>query len=134
MPSYLQITMNAEPTMADASTFAPIQRAPTLAHVGQAMSSWSLTANPVKVCTVKGVPKHHKQLTYFHLNGVLAALLVIKQEQTDSTMHPSLSDINECLTGNGGCQHNCNNQPGTYSCSCNAGYALANDGTSCSGE
>lgn len=41
------------------------------------------------------------------------------------------ADINECYVDNGGCQHICNNQQGTYSCSCNAGYILNEDGMRC---
>lgn len=35
-----------------------------------------------------------------------------------------LTDINECNMKEGGCSHICNNDPGTYSCSCNPGYEL----------
>ena len=35
-----------------------------------------------------------------------------------------LIDINECLDGNGQCEHNCTNLEGTYSCSCKKGYYL----------
>ena len=31
-------------------------------------------------------------------------------------------DIDECASNNGGCAQNCHNSPGSYSCSCNAGY------------
>ena len=40
-------------------------------------------------------------------------------------------DINECLENNGGCSHNCSNQPGSYSCSCPMGYDLARDNKTC---
>ena len=33
------------------------------------------------------------------------------------------SDINECLTGNGGCEQSCNNFPGKFSCGCYRGFA-----------
>ncbi|MCP3662876.1 MAG: hypothetical protein GY696_10325, partial [Gammaproteobacteria bacterium] len=36
-------------------------------------------------------------------------------------------DIDECLSGNGGCQHNCDNTPGSYECSCLSGYKLEAD-------
>ena len=41
------------------------------------------------------------------------------------------SDINECLTGNGGCDANatCTNTPGSRICTCNAGYS--GDGLTC---
>ncbi len=40
-------------------------------------------------------------------------------------------DINECSTGNGGCGQVCTNSDGSFSCSCNSGFTLAGDGTSC---
>ena len=45
----------------------------------------------------------------------------------------SLLDINECLTNNGGCAHNCTNYNGTYGCSCASGYTLNANGKSCTG-
>ena len=41
-------------------------------------------------------------------------------------------DINECDVYNGGCQHNCTNSDGSYSCSCNDGYTLDVDDEGCS--
>jgi fibulin 1/2 len=41
------------------------------------------------------------------------------------------TDIDECLTSNGGCAQTCTNSVGSYTCGCNAGYALAQDGFSC---
>ncbi len=36
---------------------------------------------------------------------------------------PSLTDINDCLTNNGGCQQNCFNRPGPgVICTCSQGY------------
>ena len=43
----------------------------------------------------------------------------------------SNSDVNECLTGNGGCDDICTNSVGSFQCSCNSGYSLAADGTTC---
>ncbi len=43
------------------------------------------------------------------------------------------TDINECSTNNGGCQHHCTNTDGSYVCSCNEGYKLTNDGYTCEG-
>ena len=31
-------------------------------------------------------------------------------------------DIDECDSGNGGCEQNCQNNIGSYTCSCNTGY------------
>ena len=43
------------------------------------------------------------------------------------------SDNNECLSDNGGCDHNCTDSDGSYTCSCNNGYQLNNDGHTCEG-
>ncbi|VDN98375.1 unnamed protein product, partial [Rodentolepis nana] len=39
--------------------------------------------------------------------------------------------INECERNNGGCQHRCINVEGSYSCDCNPGWQLGNDGRTC---
>ena len=45
-----------------------------------------------------------------------------------------LTDINECDTNNGGCQHNCINNEGSYDCHCREGYNINNtNGHSCIG-
>ena len=44
------------------------------------------------------------------------------------------SDINECLSDNGGCHHNCHDSDGSYTCSCNNGYQLNSDGRTCEGR
>ena len=44
-------------------------------------------------------------------------------------------DINECTTSNGVCAQVCTNmEDGTFMCSCNSGFTLADDGFSCNGE
>ncbi|KAK2563537.1 Fibulin-1 [Acropora cervicornis] len=40
-------------------------------------------------------------------------------------------DINECLTDNGGCHHNCSNTPGSYQCTCHPTFRLQMDGKTC---
>ena len=43
-------------------------------------------------------------------------------------------DIDECAVNNGGCEHDCTNQNGGYTCGCQSGFQLdTNDLTSCSG-
>ena len=44
-----------------------------------------------------------------------------------------MTDINECSTNNGGCQHSCINSVGSYECQCRSGYQLSSDGRSCPG-
>ena len=45
-----------------------------------------------------------------------------------------LPDINECMTGNHGCEHKCVNNDGGFTCSCNPGYTLNDDGKTCEGK
>jgi len=45
----------------------------------------------------------------------------------------SFSDINECAESNGGCEQNCTNSVGSYSCMCGDGYTLNDDGRQCDG-
>ena len=40
-------------------------------------------------------------------------------------------DINECAEGIDQCAHNCHNNIGSYTCSCNTGYRLNADGFRC---
>lgn len=35
-----------------------------------------------------------------------------------------ITDVDECQTNNGGCQHECHNSIGSYRCSCHNGYVL----------
>ena len=43
-------------------------------------------------------------------------------------------DINECSEGVAECEQNCHNNNGSYTCSCSAGYELADDGFHCTGK
>lgn len=40
-------------------------------------------------------------------------------------------DINECLAGNGGCEHECVNIVGSFYCKCYSGFELADNGVNC---
>ena len=42
-------------------------------------------------------------------------------------------DINECSTNNGGCNQTCTNTNGSYECSCNVGFNLADNNHDCDG-
>lgn len=53
---------------------------------------------------------------------------------TTSSPHPPSPDRDECLGGPNPCSHACHNAPGRFSCSCPAGFALAEDDRSCRGE
>ncbi len=39
----------------------------------------------------------------------------------------TITDINECLKHNGGCEQRCVNKPGSYSCECKRGFVLSSD-------
>ena len=43
-------------------------------------------------------------------------------------------DVNECATNNGGCEQNCQNNVGSYNCTCSTGYTLNSNGYSCTGK
>ena len=45
-----------------------------------------------------------------------------------------ISDIDECMTENGGCNQTCTNQIGSFVCSCNVGFELDIDGLACNGK
>ena len=42
-------------------------------------------------------------------------------------------DVDECFMHVDDCDHNCNNTVGSYTCSCNDGYTLDEDGLQCNG-
>ena len=42
-----------------------------------------------------------------------------------------LLDVDECARGTAMCSHNCQDTPGSYTCSCRSGYALNVDGRTC---
>ena len=43
------------------------------------------------------------------------------------------TDINECANHNGGCEQNCQNIIGSYSCFCLTGYLVDSNGYNCTG-
>ena len=45
-----------------------------------------------------------------------------------------LTDINECEQNTAGCERDCTNIDGGYSCTCGSGYALATDLHNCLGK
>ena len=44
------------------------------------------------------------------------------------------SDVNECESGNGGCEHHCFNTDGSYHCMCRDGVKLRSDKHRCDGK
>ena len=47
--------------------------------------------------------------------------------------HLFIKDIDECSLANGGCDHTCVNEPGTFYCECRQGFKIDEDGKNCSG-
>ena len=43
-------------------------------------------------------------------------------------------DVDECLSNGAGCAQICTNTVGSFECSCNPGYSLADAGFQCVGE
>ena len=43
-------------------------------------------------------------------------------------------DIDECMAGNGGCEHHCSNSIGSFECSCNDGYGLDANSLNCTSK
>lgn len=43
------------------------------------------------------------------------------------------TDIDECQSNNGGCDHFCKNTVGSFDCSCRKGFKLLTDERSCQG-
>ena len=41
------------------------------------------------------------------------------------------TDVDECLIGNGDCDHTCHNTHGSSYCTCYGGFALQPDGKTC---
>ena len=44
------------------------------------------------------------------------------------------TDMDECDTGNGGCDQTCTNNDDSFLCSCSTGYTLAEDDLGCDGK
>lgn len=45
--------------------------------------------------------------------------------------HAIRADVDECVSANGGCAHNCVNLEGSHACSCREGFELESDGRTC---
>ena len=44
------------------------------------------------------------------------------------------ADVDECVEDTDGCSQICTNTPGSFECSCDPGYVLAEDGFTCTGN
>ena len=52
---------------------------------------------------------------------------------TQSIQLKLFSDVNECAVRNGGCDHICKNQQGSFECKCKVGFKIGTDGKTCRG-
>ena len=43
-------------------------------------------------------------------------------------------DVDECAEDNGGCDHKCHNNVGSFKCACQKGYILMGDKKKCQGK
>ena len=74
-----------------------------------------------------------------HYHYELATSVYVDQAILVSVIHEyswvyNFIDINECKMSNGGCEHVCTNNNGSFFCTCNAGFILKNDTLSCAGN
>ena len=42
-------------------------------------------------------------------------------------------DVNECADDSHSCSHICENNPGSYTCSCHSGYQISSNEVNCQG-
>ena len=68
------------------------------------------------------------------LQQITTPVLVSYLKNSFTQCYTIVIDVNECDTNNGGCEQNCNNNVGSYSCTCDIGYQLGNDYHECPGE
>ena len=82
-----------------------------------------------RCCCCSGYEELQADDLTWSCSGVLAELppLVLPDQL------PSSSDIDECSSQNGRCQHNCTNTNGSHTCSCVEGCQLASNNMSCTG-
>lgn len=45
-----------------------------------------------------------------------------------------IPDVDECTLRTDTCSQNCHDTPGSYTCSCNSGYILSDNGYNCNGN
>ena len=53
---------------------------------------------------------------------------------SNQTLYSFSLDIDECAVNKGGCAHDCDNEVGSFKCSCKKGYKLEADGKTCKGK
>ncbi len=87
---------------------------------------WQVTGKDVQVTLTFASIMYRKLITITSFLKIFYMKLLLNFSTTD---------IDECDAnrGRGACAHRCVNHDGGFQCSCNHGYNLASDGTSCTG-
>ena len=49
---------------------------------------------------------------------------MVKRDRRTNKSDFASTDVNECYQNNGGCNHTCVNEEGSFRCECNDGYAM----------
>ena len=90
----------------------------------------------VLMLVVNVLSVYHLASVHVILDGlgqhVVLVCTIIETALTDCNNNYCV-DINECLVNDGGCEQKCHNSEGSFSCSCNDGYAIAANGFDCTG-
>ena len=93
---------------------------------------------PTGVCEYRGRvrlrlhTRLHAQLWHFHLPGWVSSktsvtLLILDLYQRKYLSLCFLTDVDECSMENGGCEHECQNTQGSFTCLCRRGYVLVDE-------
>lgn len=69
--------------------------------------------------------------TYYCRDTVHGNMCFCRESPYRPTNGTICRDIDECQVDNGGCEQRCQNNQGSYSCSCNNGYMLSDDKRTC---
>ena len=65
---------------------------------------------------------------------MILTVMVKKLYHATYIIYFGLTDVNECLTDNGGCNQTCTNTQGSFECSCGTGFISAADSLNCDGK
>ena len=65
-------------------------------------------------------------IVYYNIANTVYSIIDYSKKNTEI--------VDECTTESHNCQHNCHNTLESYYCSCQSGYDLNSDGTTCRGE
>ncbi len=87
------------------------------------------------VITCRNLPTRHCEDFHFRSSRMKNMVHAVKDlVLTSACLSSCPSDVDECRSHNGGCDHVCRNSHGSYSCHCRDGYRLAQNKHACVGE